>query len=267
VIPANAQTARTTKDKFILIDADIILHRFGHANQTKIQWSEGEEPSLAVNPISEVLNEVDSFIGSLVEKLGGEPFLCFSGEKNFRYEVLSTYKHNRSAMVKPIHFHAIGDHLKNNYDWLAQKQLEGDDLMGIISTSEPGRYIIASIDHDMMQIPGVHYNWNSGRKARQSKADAERVFYMQVLTGDPGDGYKGIPGVGPVKAAKILDTEINENQDDPCTTEWERIVHAYQEAGLTEDDALQQARVARILRKGDYDFDTEEVTLWNPERG
>ena len=34
--------------------------------------------------------------------------------------------------------------------------------------------------------------------------------------------------------------------------------------GLTEEDALLQARVARILRDGEYDYNKEEVVLWKP---
>lgn len=252
------------KIKTLLIDADILLHRFGNSNQSKIQWDEGTA-AVAVAPIEDVLREVDSFVEHLLALFPGtEPFLCFSGDKNFRYKVLPTYKHNRAKLEKPIHFEAIREHLMLRYTYLRQPNLEGDDLMGIISTSERGQHIICSNDKDMKQIPGKHYNWNSGRKFTVTKDQAEDWFYLQVLTGDPGDGYTGIPGIGPVKARAILDTEINENQDDPMTEPWERIVHAYEQHGLTEEDALVQARVARILRKGDYDFETKEVKLWTP---
>jgi DNA polymerase-1 len=254
------------KLKTLLIDADILLHRFGNSNQSKIEWGEGET-SLALTPIEDVLNEVDAFIAHLGVVLPRtEPFLCFSGDKNFRYKVLPTYKHNRAKLEKPVHFQAIKEHLMNNYTYLMQPILEGDDLMGIISTTERGQHIICSNDKDMRQIPGKHYNWNTGKKFTVTKAQADDWFYMQVLTGDTGDGYTGIPGVGPVNAAKILGDTIYyaDNQDDLPYTPWEKIVLAYEAAGLTEENALQQARVARILRKGEYDFDTKEVTLWTP---
>ena len=54
---------------------------------------------------------------------------------------------------------------------------------------------------------------------------------------------------------------------------WYEVVRAFADAGtkknplnLTESDALIQARVSRILRHGEYDFDTKQVTLWEPPR-
>jgi len=43
-------------------------------------------------------------------------------------------------------------------------------------------------------------------------------------------------------------------------------VDAYKAKGETEYEALLTARLARILRDGDYDFDTHEVTLWTPKK-
>jgi hypothetical protein len=45
---------------------------------------------------------------------------------------------------------------------------------------------------------------------------------------------------------------------------WELIVEAYAKKDLTEADALQQARVARILRFDDYDFNKKKPILWTP---
>ena len=45
------------------------------------------------------------------------------------------------------------------------------------------------------------------------------------------------------------------------------IAKAYDKAGLSEEYALQQARVARILRAEDYDFHNKQVKLWRPDNG
>ena len=245
----------------LLIDGDIILHRFGHANQTKVVWEAGAEASVAVGDPDEALKAVDDFIVGLSTKFRkAEPIICLSGPRNFRYAVLESYKWNRKNLEKPVLFNTIKAHLWKNYVVLMQDILEGDDLMGIMSTEARGKYIICSIDKDMMQIPGRHYNWNSQRRTMQTVAAANHFFYRQILTGDPGDGYTGIPGCGPVKADKILlglEGESHENY-------WGAITEAYTSAGLCEADAVVQARVARILRRGDYDYDKKEVHLWTP---
>ena len=77
--------------------------------------------------------------------------------------------------------------------------------------------------------------------------------------GDPVDGYHGIPKVGPKRARKILDTAFAE--EIPM---WDAVVNAYISSGLSIADAIMNARMAYILRTGDYDFHKKEVRLWNP---
>jgi DNA polymerase-1 len=44
------------------------------------------------------------------------------------------------------------------------------------------------------------------------------------------------------------------------------VVSLYAKAGLTEADALRQARLARILRWTDWDNKKKEPILWTPSR-
>jgi DNA polymerase-1 len=88
-----------------------------------------------------------------------------------------------------------------------------------------------------------------------TEEDAWRNFLTQTLTGDVTDGFPGCPGIGPVTAKKLLDTK---------GATWETVKHVYLKAGLTEEDALTQARCARILHESDWDFEKGEVILWNP---
>ena len=83
---------------------------------------------------------------------------------------------------------------------------------------------------------------------------------MQVLTGDATDGYPGLPGLGPVGAEKVL---LGRDLLDELKC-WEAIVAAYVKKGLTEADALVQARMARILRAEDYSA-YKGVKLWEPK--
>jgi hypothetical protein len=45
---------------------------------------------------------------------------------------------------------------------------------------------------------------------------------------------------------------------------WPRVLEAYTKAGLTEADALTQARLARILRWSDWDAKERKPILWTP---
>ncbi len=45
---------------------------------------------------------------------------------------------------------------------------------------------------------------------------------------------------------------------------WATVVKAFEDKGLTEDDALCNARLARILTNEDYDSRKQEPRLWTP---
>jgi DNA polymerase-1 len=80
---------------------------------------------------------------------------------------------------------------------------------------------------------------------------------IQTLTGDSVDGFSGCPKIGKVTAQKIL-----KDKNLPLKEQWELVVKAYAKEGLLEHDAFQQAQVARILRHGEYNTKTGEVTRW-----
>jgi DNA polymerase-1 len=126
--------------------------------------------------------------------------------------------------------------------------------MGILATNPHSKTqkIIVSQDKDMKTIPTQV--WDGKDLVTITEGEANYRHLYQTLIGDAADGYKGCPGVGPVKATKLLDA-------DPT---WATVVAAYTKAGLTEADALTQARLARILRWSDWDAEKKEPILWTP---
>jgi DNA polymerase-1 len=136
--------------------------------------------------------------------------------------------------------------------------------MGILST-KPGKSpkIIVSDDKDMKTIPGLLYR--QGELIEVTEADADYWHMYQTLIGDSADGYAGLPGCGPKTAEKILNFKDGEQY---CTwtghTAWRVVVEAFEAKGLTADDTLLQARLARILRNSDFDPITKKVKLWTP---
>lgn len=139
--------------------------------------------------------------------------------------------------------------------------LEADDVIGILAT-QPGtevarnpKKILVVTNHDTCGFYRIGLEERAPERFRPSLDEANSFWLEQTLTGDPADGYAGCPGVGPVGAARILD-----EADDP----WSAVVSAYEKAKLTEQDAITQARLARILRWEDYDIEKGEVRLWTP---
>lgn len=114
-----------------------------------------------------------------------------------------------------------------------------------------------TIDKDLKSVPGNH--WNPDKKelgvVAVSEEDADFFFLTQAIAGDNTDNYKGVPGIGMVRAARLLEKE---------SPSWETVVSAYAKADLPESEALLNARMARILRSSDWDAETNTVNLWNP---
>lgn len=193
-----------------------------------------------------------------------------SDKENFRKKLNPSYKGNRKG-PKPVIYKELLDEMKkwSRIKVVSKKGLEADDVLGILATGDFKGYkdktkIICTIDKDLQTIPGKHFNWNShddyfdGNFVEVDEVEAELAFFTQTLTGDSADGYKGCPGIGPKTAAKILERCPDDSEL------WGTIVSEFEKQGLTEEDALLNARMARILRAEDYDNKTGEVKLWEP---
>lgn len=234
----------------LLIDADILVYRAISSTEQEIEW----EPDVWTihTDLNDAMESFDESLRDVLDTVGISGYLlCFSDTNNFRKKVYPAYKSNRANTRKPCGFKAFKEKVIEQYRGTIKPNLEGDDCLGILATKNP-KSVIYSGDKDLKQIPGQHLV--DGKIISIHEEEADRFFYTQVLTGDPTDGYPGCPGIGKVKAEKILDT------DDP----WKAIVEAYDKTGLTEADALVQARCARILRNTDWDEKKQKVKLWKP---
>lgn len=250
-----------------LIDADGILYAAALNGQIDM---DGEAlPLLDAETIfKDALSRADHWASWLGDV--GEVFLVLSARDNFRYKVLPTYKGNRKTGERPLALDElrarfIAEDHPGGYSVMLIDGLEADDVCGIASTTFQARgyeAVIISPDKDLLTIPGMVLT-PKARGVVFSELTEERAagyHLYQTMIGDTTDHYKGIPGVGPKKAAELLDTF-----EDP-KDRWEAMVALAAEKGLTEEELLVQARVARILRAKDWDATLKAPILWSPER-
>ena len=132
-------------------------------------------------------------------------------------------------------------------------ELEADDAMGIYATQHPGN-VVVSPDKDMKQIAGKLYDLETSKDI--TAEEGARWHLIQTLAGDQTDGYSGVPGIGVKRAGTLFNKE---------GYSWSTVVKAFEDKGLTETDALTNARLARILTIDDYDTKRQEPKLWTPE--
>lgn len=256
-----------------LIDADILAYQAAVVSEQAYDWGEGLWTLHAFE--QDAIKAFESSLSSLCEKVeASKALLVFSDKNNWRKDVLPSYKSNRSGTRKPMLLKFLREYAFENHECVSKPDLEGDDVIGIYATFksklEPVReFIICSLDKDFKTIPGKHYNFGRDEFFEVTEHTADYWHMMQTLTGDTTDGYTGVPGCGPKTAEKILQKALDEgtpwaNPKQLREIYWKHVVAAYDKAGFGEEEALVQARVARILRAEDYDDIQKKVILWKP---
>ena len=237
----------------ILIDADFSVYKSCASSEDEIDF--GDDVILVTSRFSEAYKRVEREIKSIRECLGNvdDVVLFFSSPNNFRKKIYPDYKGHRNRK-KPCGYKRVINKLRESYEVVMMPTLEADDALGIWQTREPGEHIIASPDKDMRQIPGKLFDLKEEVVTIEPE-EARRWHYLQTMAGDCTDGYSGIPGVGMKRASILLDEE-------GCS--WQTVLNAYKDKGLTEEDALMNARLARILQHSDYDYGKEQPIPWTP---
>lgn len=246
----------------ILFDADMVVFRASAACEREINWY-GDLWTLHADA-AEAKAAVDDMVHTITDKVLAhyeykgeyEIVMCFSDRQNFRKRILPTYKLNRVGKRKPVCYQGVVDWVKENFITCQFCGLEADDCIGILATTKGFDSIIISGDKDFKTIPGKFYDFLRDTYFEQTEKEADYWHLYQTLIGDTSDNYKGCPGVGAVTAKKLLDA-------DPT---WNCVVQAFAKKGLSEEEALLQARVARILRSSDWDKTYKVPILWEPNK-
>ena len=238
----------------LLIDADYFFYRAASSSEKEHEYN--EELTVIVGDFTEGKRIVRSEIQKLTSRFDSDDIvLFFTDRKNFRKTVDPDYKGNR-VKRKPCGYLKLKNWGMETYPSVQMPNLEADDALGIYATSGTiTDFVLISPDKDMAQIPCRIYDLK--QEYTQNPADALRKVYEQALTGDQTDGYSGCKGVGPKRAAIILDKVKDENY-------WPAVVEAFEESGATEADALRNLRLARILQNTDWDHANQTVKLFTP---
>lgn len=224
-------------ERVALIDGDILAYQCGFVHEKNPHFSDLDD--LLDETVSDWMRR--AFCTSAK--------VCLTRHRTFRHKLTDTYKCNRADAVRPVQINEILDYLESEHDGLVVNGLEADDLMGIFGTHpDLPNAVIVTVDKDLLQIPGWHFNpkkddfpWH------QELLDAQHNFWLQTMMGDSVDGIKGLPGIGPKRAAKALEeSEVGWPQE---------VADRYQEAfsGLTEHDMTLE--LVRILSYTDLDPD------------
>lgn len=258
--------------RVLLIDGDTLVYAAALNAERAIEWDNDLWTLHAYLP--EAIDKFNDILAGIKEVLKPDDIIMalsdpFS-ENRWRNEVMPTYKIGRKKSRRPVVYTPLRAWVHETFETFEREGLEGDDVLGILATrSDPHERIVVSIDKDLKTIPGLLFNYGKPEEGIAAITEDEADYYhlFQTLTGDATDGYPGCPGIGPVSATKILDpfwTAVDGETWFDGERAWGAVEKAYAKAGLSEDVALMNARVARICRADDYDFVKKQVIHWHP---
>lgn len=243
----------------IIIDGDIFLYRASFGAESEVCWDTSEDFWTLYGDLNEAKSSFNEQVQRVIETVGiSDICICFSGRDIFRKKFFEAYKANRIGKRKPVLLKPLRDAIEAKYNCLTIQHLEADDLLGLIAKEGD---IMCSSDKDLLTVPGMHYNPMQSERGVIQVTPHEAIYthFIQTLCGDTADNFKGCPGVGVMTARKKMLVA-------PPGEMWKTVVSLFEAAGLTEDDALVQARLSYILRGDDYDFITGQINLWTPEK-
>lgn len=262
-----------------LIDADSAIYKAGCANEARsyivydeqgfivyqsqykadaTEWVEEQEEGTytidrhkEAGPVTHALANIKGIMERIVEHRRCSSFSVFiSGKNNFRYEIAEDYKGQRDPFQRPLQEKEIRDYLIKYWDAVVVDDIEVDDEVSILCMEDQENSVIVSIDKDLLNTPGWHYNYDKKEAVKVSLDTANLNFYRQMITGDRTDNITGIKGFGPKKALELLPDELPE--EELCQVVWE----AYKEKGYDKDYFIQQGRLLWMLR--------EREVMWTP---
>ena len=231
---------------FALLDSDLIAYRIGFACKDE---SETHAKYSLNNYVADIL--VRGVDKAYTDCFVDEWKLYLTGGNNYRMNIAVTapYKGNRIA-PKPKHLAALREHLVKEWGAVIVEGIEADDAVATHATQLGyNNAVIASVDKDLDQIPGWHYNFVKDIAYHITPEEGMYKFYKQILTGDTADNIIGLKGVGPIKADKLL---------EECEGElalYQACVEAYDG---NEERVLENARLLWLRRY--------EGQMWEPPK-
>ena len=228
-----------------LIDGDVMCYRAAYA-------CKDETASVACLTLESIVTE--ALLSCDYEDRWYDQWQIYlTGKTNFRNAIAKTavYKGNRANKPKPPHLPAVRKHLVKRWNAVVTKGEEADDAIAIEATALQGRSVIISIDKDFMQVPGHFYNFVKREHHIIDEQQGLFNFYKQILTGDTADNIIGIRGIGDVKATKLLQECISEEEM------YQACVAAYDAEGVDGKTRVLENGQLLWLRR-------EKGQLWKP---
>lgn len=236
-----------TERSYLCTLEDHLLAEFKYKREALAFQEENEcdiEPHIQTGPVGLTLHNLRQCVSSMFNIEHSAYEMYYGGKGNFRFDYFPEYKANRKDVERPKHMEQMKKHLQAKYGALPVDGEEADDRVSWrqMQCLEQGiDSCIVSIDKDLDNTPGLHFNYVKQESYYISPEQADLNFYRQLLMGDSVDGIPAIPKLGKKTAETIL-PEYSDGMFDI-------VLRAYKDRGLTYEYMIQQGRMLWMRRK------------------
>jgi len=260
------------KQRFVVIDGHHLIHRAFYAIQNPLMTSSGEQTNAIFGFGSMLLNIIEH------EKPDHIAMTFDEAAPTFRHDMHEDYKGTRKKA--PDELYAQIPRIRElvtafNMPIYSKEGYEADDMMGTLAreAAELGMeaYIVTG-DMDAMQLISPNISVVVPHKGykdpiifdRQKVHDKygiepEQVVDYKALMGDSSDNIKGVEGIGPVGASKLL--QLYGNLDGIYDNLDEIKGGAHDKLMAGREDAYFSQKMARIITDVPNGFKEEDTDL------
>lgn len=201
--------------------------------------------------LEESLTRVDSIVGEMMLETGSTEYLMFlSKSPYFRHQICKEYKAKRPPKTL-LFIKDIYKYLEEVFGAKAFDGVEADDMVAFGANMYRKAnipFVVCSNDKDVTkQVPGEHFNYRTFNKCTTKDTDALSFLFIQTLMGDSTDNIKGIPGIGEVKAKKIL--EGKDTMPELSSATMEAYANYYSKAGEAVEEYQKNFKQVYLLRQ------------------
>ena len=276
--------------KLVLIDGNAIMHRAFHALPPMTSLM-GDPTNAVYGLVSMLLKVVSDLEPTHIA------FAFDRKEPTFRRKMVESYQAHRPEMDKDLvsQFAIAKDVIKAFGMPIYDKAgYEADDVLGTIAknavslqSTAQGKHkkavvgsvpaisdvVIVTGDRDILQLVGSKIKLfmpiaglSNGRLFGKEETiermgvPPEQIIDYKALVGDPSDNYKGVPGIGPKTAIKLLEEfGTLENIYKNLETLPERTKALLQQ---NKDSAFVSQTLATIVCDLDIDFNVTDMNKW-----
>ena len=249
-----------------LIDGNSLLFRAYYGVHSRLTRSDG-------TPTGAVYGFFNMILPILASARPGDKFVCIfdASRITFRQDIYPQYKMNRSET--PADLITQGQMIQSGLMAIGMPVLcvpgvEADDVIATLATqncTQTDATRIITSDKDLMQLVSDCVYLYDGMKSREIRAPQvlekfgvrpDQVIDVQSLMGDSSDNVPGVPGIGPKKAAELINQfgtldNLYANLDDVKNERIRTLLH----------DNREMAYISKQLVTLKTDIDLSELTI------